>query len=524
MTQIASSPRPWPAPERFAIRAPRVSNAALLKAVFLIPVASLAIFAVFLQPLAATSLCAGLALVAGLVLWGWAPGERLATPIDLRLYAACLATSLALCLLGGEYHLFYATWDWYTRDAILSDLVNNAYPVLYYYQGADFILRAPLGMYMAPAAVGWGLGLKAAHLALLLQNAFLFGGIFYLLACLTEGRKTHFLILFLLSGPIDAIPHLVECYLFQGADGFVIHPHFMFWNLMAWYWAQLPQLFWAPNHAFSGWMIGTLLLLHLRREIDVALLAMSSIVLLFWSPLPMIGAAPLLLMAGLRSLSLALLRWRTALAALAGVLLFPLLVYLSLDSATLSRGWLFQKQGFFTWYTLDLIFALPQMWLLLSARDATPQWLRPIFYASSAILVLFPLYRIGANDDNNDMTMRGMLTPMFLLGFIFVDVAPALVRGRQPRAGLTVAILSISALTGLMEISRAVSAPAYAINDCNFVTVMSKIVPGIAPTNYLARVESAPEWLAATQRRRLEIERRQCWPGFPLATEFDSTN
>lgn len=498
------------------LAAMRLANAHLVKTALLWALAPVAIFAIFLQPFAAAALLAGAALVAFLILRGWKPGALLCAPLDLRLFAGCLAASLVLCLLGGEYHVFYATWDWFSRDAVLADLVANKYPVDYHYQGAAFVLRAPLAMYMFPAAIGWGFGLKAAHLALLLQNAFLFGSVLYLLASLSDGVKLRFLALFLLSGPIDVIPHLVVSWMISEPGNFTIVPHFMNWNRLAWYWGQLPQLFWAPNHAFSGWMIGTLLLLHIRREIDIALLALASVFLLFWSPLVMIGAAPLLLMRGVADLSRDLLCRRTALALLAGVLLLPLLVYLTMDAAALSRGWLFEQENFFVWYPLALVFSLPQLWLLYWARDAVPHWLTPTLWTIAVILVLFPLYRIGAGPGDNDMAMRGMLTPMFLLGFIFAQTAPVLVEASDRRAFVTTAIVLLSAVTGMMEIRRAVSDPPYAINDCNLLTATDKINPGHSASNYLAHVEKAPGWLVDTSGKRLEIEQRVCWPDFPL--------
>ena len=495
----------------------RATNAGLVKATLLAALAPLAIFAFFLQPVAAMALGSGVVLVSFLVLRGWTAGGTLAAPLDLKLYAGCLATSFALCLLGGEYHVFFATWDWFTRDAVLSDVVLNKLPVLYHYQGGDFFLRAALGMYMFPAAVGWGFGLEAAHLALLLQNGFLFGSIFYLAAALASGAKRRLLALVIFFGPVDVIPHIAGSYLFQ--PEFVIQPHFMYWNRLLWHWAQLPQLFWAPNHAFPGWMIATLLLLHIRREIDGALLALSSIVLLFWSPLVMIGAAPLLLLRGVASLSPDLLRRRTVLAVLASVFLLPLLIYLSLDAAALSRGWLFEKKGFFIWYPLALIFGLPHVWLLLWSRDALPPWLKPTFGVVAATLIFFPLYRFGVTDIDKDMTMRAMLAPMFLLGFMFAEAAPILVESAGLRAKLTTAIVLLSAVTGLMELRRAVTDPPYRINDCNLLTATSKVVPGFPASNYLARVEKAPAWLTSTAGPRLQIEQRQCWPNYPFTPD-----
>lgn len=494
-------------------------NAHVVKAGLLTLVAPIAVFALHLQPVAAILLLLAVGLAAYLILFGWTPGEALAAPLDFRVYAACLAGAIALCLLGGEYHVFFSTWDWFMRDAVLADITLNRYPVFYHHLGQDMVLRAPLGMYMIPAGVGWFLGLDAAHFALLLQNSFIFSVILYSLQLLVQGPKLRFLGLFLLFGPVDVVPHLAESYYIYLRKGtFVIEPHFMMWNPIVWFWSQLPQIFWAPNHTVSGWSIALLILLHLRREIDIVLLGVSSIVLLFWSPLVIIGAAPLLVWRGFRSLSIDLLSLRTGIAALAAFCFAPLLVFLSLDSGTLDRGWLFEKPYFLLWYPAALIFALPQAWIMMSARDLVAPWLRKGLFLSIAILVLMPLYRFGVTNFDNDVAMRCMLAPMFILAFAFCQAAPTLVELPGRRALLTTAVVVLSSMTGLMEIRRALTDPNYAINDCNLLTATEKAIEAASfpSTNYLARVDKAPAWLLGRDGRRLEVERRQCWPGYSL--------
>lgn len=501
--------------DRFSLS--RVSNADLAKAGLLALVAPLFVFALHLQPVAAVLLIAAAALSAYLIMFGWKPGEALAAPLDVRAWLACLAGAVALCLLGGEYHVFYATWDWFFRDAVLADLVSNKYPVFYNYAGDDFVLRAPLAMYMLPASVGRAFGLEAAHFALMLQNSFVFSVLFYTLLLLIEGPRLRFLGLFLLFGPVDVIPQIIGSYLnYLNGDEFVIHPHLMTWNVLVWLWSQLPQIFWAPNHTISGWVIALLILLHMRREIDIIVLGLSSIILLFWSPLGLIGAAPLLVWRGLGSLSPDLLSRRTAAAALAAVCFAPLFAFLTVDAGALSHGWLLEKRYFIFWYGAAMIFSLPQAWIMISARDLVAPWLKPALFIAIAILVLMPLYRIGVTKIDNDMAMRCMLAPMFILAFAFCQVAPTLVETPGWRARLTMAVIVLSSMTGLMEIRRAVSDPAYAINDCNLTTAIEKVLPGSASTNYLAHVDKAPSWLLRRDGRRLESEKRQCWPGYAL--------
>jgi len=51
--------------------------------------------------------------------------------------------------------------DWRVRDAVLADLTRSSFPIGYNIDGVDYILRAPLGMYMFPAAVGHVFGCSA---------------------------------------------------------------------------------------------------------------------------------------------------------------------------------------------------------------------------------------------------------------------------------------------------------------------------------------------------------------------------
>ncbi|MCX7899230.1 MAG: hypothetical protein N2444_03965, partial [Methylocystis sp.] len=421
---------------------------------------------------------------------------------------------------------FYSTWDWTIRDAVLSDIVANKYPIFYRYLGGDFVLRAPLAMYMLPASVGWALGLSAAHFALLAQNGFLFSIIFYLAAILAEGPKSRFIGLLVLFGPLDVIPNLIESYLFvyRVKGEFILEPHFMNWNALLQFWSHLPQLFWAPNHAIAGWAAATLVLLHIRREIDIVLLAISSIILLFWSPLGLIGAAPFLLWRACGSLSLSLLSRRTLIALIAAICFAPLFVYLTLDSGALSREWLIGRPDFLFWYAAAMIFALPQAWILLASRDFIAPSLKPATYVAIALLVVMPFYRFGVTQLNNDMTMRCTLAPMFILAFAFCQAAPTLAEGHGLKSLTTAAVIMLSSMTGLMEIRRAIVDPPYKINDCNLVTVLGKVFGGYSAANYLAPVDKAPAWLLRTDGPRLAGESRQCWPGHPFGQQLNDVS
>ncbi|WP_036284711.1 hypothetical protein [Methylocystis sp. ATCC 49242] len=505
------------APSFAALRGLRIVNAHLVSIALLAVVLPLAIFAAHLEPIPAIILLLAAGLLVFRLSFSWAPGALLSARIDWTSLGGCLLLALALCLVSGEAHLFFSPYDWFVRDAVLSDLVANKYPVFYHYQGADFLMRAPLGMYMSPAAVGWSFGLRAAHFALLVQNAFLLGTILYLSAELVGGAKRRFIVLLLLFSPVDVVPHLAESVIdYFGTGAFVLSPHLMFWNRLVFYWGQIPSFFWAPNHALAAWLFAVLLFLEIRREIDIAFLGLAFIVLLFWSPLAMIGALPFLAWRVIRSLSPELVSRRNALALAAALCLLPLAYYLSLDAGRVTREWMFLRPDFWGWYLLLLVFGLPQAWILLSRWPDVAGWARTAVAIAIALLIVMPFYRIGVTVSDNDMTMRCALAPWFILGFGFSGAAQPIMDRGKALGALTFTLIALSAFTGLFEIRRGLSDPAYAINDCNLLTATEKVTPGFPISNYLAHIEKAPGWFVRDTGVRLAVERRLCWPGYPF--------
>ena len=117
--------------------------------------------------------------------------------------ALSLSVGLAFCLLGGEGHFLFSETDWLTRDAVLADLVRSGTTVLYHYDVQNYVLYAPLGMYLLPSAVGRLYGFFAAHINLLGQNTVIFGVIFYLVAGLGGLRALPFILFLIGVGGLD---------------------------------------------------------------------------------------------------------------------------------------------------------------------------------------------------------------------------------------------------------------------------------------------------------------------------------
>jgi hypothetical protein len=520
-----------------------------------------ALFALTLGPAAALPLLLGSG-VAFAILWRPATeGLRaLAEPVDFVALSLAFAVALALLLLGGETHLLYANADWLARDGVLHDLAERFYPIFYRYREQDYLLRAPLGMYMTPALVGRFLGLHAAHVALLAQNAALLASILYLLARLARPHSILVVLLFIAFSGLDIVPALVMAASRWLQEGVWPHiGHIEWWAGYVQYSSHVTQLFWAPNHALPGWQIGVLILLHARREIDFAALLAAFAPLLFWAPLPMVGALPALAFSGLAQPTRDLLAPRPLAAFLSGLCFLPMTFFLTRDAGDNPHRLLLGLPDYWLLYGLFLFVEIPQGLLLACNWDRIERCDRGALAASLAVLLILPAFEFG---HSNDLAMRASIPPLFLLAFGFARLCASSLQSREKSrldhaafernrsnadnvidfngleralrekpvptfshralALAAGAIVFLGAVTPGLEIARAFL-PAFAISDCNFLTTWRKSAPKSNGANYLSRLESMPDWLVTRTghpaSERETIEDRRCWPDHPLLEE-----
>jgi hypothetical protein len=456
-----------------------------------------------LTPALAVSLSIGVLLFA--VASGPA-GALLLRPVEWRWLGACLLIATLISVVGGQGHFVFAKDDWLYRDAVLADIVKGWLPVVYADGDQSWLLRAPLGMYLLPGALGHVFGLYAAHLAQLAQNSLIFGAILYLMTLVWPTRRLLFVALFILFSGVDAIPVLLRT---GGSHLFV--------NLAYWseYWDYPPNLgqyVWSPNHALPGWWFATLAVLYLKKETDLATLAAISVPLALWSPLMLVGAAALFAFFVLRAPGdMADRRFAVVCAGAAAFL--PVLTYLGTDSGSVPRKWLIFEPDFTELYLFFIPFALPQVFFLLFLRRRVEPWLRSTLYVVIALLLILPVYQFGPGV-MNDFSTRVQIVPRTLLAFGFnALVIELLVSGS--RAIVAAALLVVvEAVSPTLDVSHALVTPAFGVSECNLVTIHEKLHPKSDLSSYFARLRFVPEWIRGTADRAppLSNENRICWP------------
>lgn len=494
-----------------------LSNRAVLRlaaALFILPNA---LFAAALSWPATLLVVVGCAIVF-VTIWRTPVGGAFAAPIDARAFSVCLALAAALCVVGGEGHVFFAQSDWLWRDAVLNDLVSNGFTVLYRLDEQSYLLRAPLGMYLTPALVGRFLGLHAAHLALIAQNALALGAVLYLVGEIANVRRTPLVLLILAFSGADVLPNLVVALGEAIRAGSVPAIGVSEWWTHYWlrspiqFSSHLTQIAWVPNHTLPGWWFATLSLLYVRRELDLAALGASFAALLMWSPLAMMGALPVLALFALGLSLRDLVAPRLLLGAAGAALLLPIVAYLTADAGAVPRTFLAATPGFAFVYLAFLLIEIPQVGIVAYAWDKVAAPDRRLLILCVVALLFIPLYGVG---EANDTVMRASIAPLFILAFSFARVAVLTPRDNGPFATIIGVVTLLTFATPMIVLKEALQ-PRYAISDCNLLTTARKTAPHTMATNYFARIEKIPPWLMAPGGAPLTAENRSCWPDHPL--------
>ena len=420
----------------------------------------------------------------------------------------CFLIALALLVLSGEGRFFYANADWQVRFAVLRDMGTHPWPFVYTARPAPDLLRAPIGMFLAPALVFKALGPRAADIALLLQNTTLVALLLALGSLLFSNRRARLigLTVFVLFSGMDAIGDLLLQRMLTG--------HMEDWNGIQ-YSSTITLLFWVPQHESAGWVgaVGYMLWREGRLPLApwLALLPLTAL----WSPLGLLGAMPFVALAGLRTLIARALSLRDFVAPAASLFLcMPSLIYLA--AAGDEVGLHFQPIPFLQWLLFQSLETLPYLIPLAIAGCAT-RFGRESLCLAFAWLMLIPFVQIGWS---TDFMMRGSITALTLVA---VMVSDHIAQEGAMRRWLVI-VIAIGSLTGLAEIRRALVEPPAPEVQCSFFKAWDQTFGAYPKGSYLAPLDKVPPLIRPLDPARAAAsEPARCWDG-PWNLPFDPRN
>lgn len=342
-------------------------------------------------------------------------------PVKYLIVFAVAAVAVSLITGVGEY--VYTLQDHPYRRAILNDLVNYKWPVIYNYdtQTNPEVIKifglvsgerafSYYFVYWLPAAViGKLLGIGAANIALLIWNSI---GIYlgFIAMCVVNKRFSYAMpFLYVFFAGLDVIPNIV--YLFTGYD--------------AWLWLEgyVPGMAFVANftelcNVFNQMVPCFLIVAVLMMSNNMRSAGLTGGLLFAYSPWAVFGLLPIIIGFMLRkhmrsgNVKKDVLNILTPVNIVSAILLLVVFgsYYMSNSGAVSFRG--------FTWTFYEKPVMFIPSWILFIAVEIVPvaavlfnkHKKDPVFIASAVTLCMLPLYRVS---EMNDFSMRGSMPGLF---------------------------------------------------------------------------------------------------------------
>ncbi len=398
-----------------------------------------------------------------------------------RLLLTIVVVAVIWTALAGVGHFFYANSDWVTRDAVLRDLTETAWPPRYESDGAlALILRAPVGYYLPAAALGSVLGLPCADIALYVWTVI--GFVLVLCAATTRfstsAQRWICCGVMIGFGGLDLVGYILNHWALP-APG----EHIEWWARFAQYSSNSTLLFWVPNHALPAWLGILLVLRHWRTPALARMAPLLAATIPLWSPLAAIGLAPFFITG---------LDWRRDFRKIFSIrsglplLGLALLVarFITMDTQAIPGGWAmehFRTAGeFFERYAMFCVLEFGILALVLLRLKAFDIQLG----TSLLILLALPLYRFG---QGNDLVMRSSIPALTVLAL--ATVRPLADAGRSAWRYALMGLLAVGAMGAAQEPWRALSTPRWDLQGQTLGEVSSPKAHGYAaalPPHYVA--------------------------------------
>ncbi len=367
----------------------------------------------------------------------------------------------------------YQDTDWLKHNAVLKDLVERPWPVVYRLGGQQLPLVYYIAYYLPAAGLG---KLGGWHLAN--QALFAWSWIGLILAMtwflvLTRQFTMRMVWLFVLFSGLDVIGELVARWVIlplrPEAAPLLKWDHIEQWSIGWQYSSNTTLLFWVPHQALAGWIATGMLLYTIlysrRKEYSFFIVGLTAL----WSPFVTVGLLPYVLVGFLlegESLPKRLKRY-LSLPGLCGLGLLAItgLYYSAKLVSTLPLSGANIPQGFSLSFAPDaearliglglvlvfciLEFGLYAIFVHRTTRDGDAK-VKGVWIATLVCLSLFPFYRFGGV---NDFVMRASIPALYVLA-VFVGRSLSRRSLTGFRRMTLVALLVIGSITAMIEFRR----------------------------------------------------------------------
>lgn len=347
--------------------------------------------------------------------------ERFTIKLDFKYLAVIIPVILLTTYIAGVSEFAFSSGDHTIRYAILHDLVNYKWPVIYdlsaqqnpavaAYLGEGQVAFAYYFVFwMVPAVVGKAAGLMAARITLFLWSAL---GIFLIAvgACMLYGKASRALYFgLILWAGFDIIPYYINTW--AG-----VWTTWERWNEQLIVVGNFYQLMNVFNQSIPGWIITILLIM----AVNGTSIGFLGALMFCYSPWAAIGILPMCIT------KLITTRGKSFIKTLLtpGNLIAPVIFFISLAPFYTANSNATGDSGFtVSFYSSPFIFIKDYLafiviefgiWFALISRKNKRD---PLTLTALVTLLVLPFYKITYA---NDFLMRGSMAPLFLISLYAV--------------------------------------------------------------------------------------------------------
>jgi hypothetical protein len=396
------------------------------------------------------------------------PGES--APVELPLFHVLLPVLVAfvLLLLSGVGGYGPQEGDWEKHNAILKDLMQKPWPVIYEYEGQTLPLVYYIAYYLPAGLVGKYAGWDAANQALFVWSLFGVVLVFLWFQLLVGRFAVGVSGIFLFFSGLDSLGSLIRFAVAGNWDWQRMTLEVGSWARNWIYVSRIDSLWWAPHMAIAGWILAALVLNSVwgRRCARNGLFYLG--LSLPWSPFLSIGIGVYLAMGWLSERAdLGKLRNYFSPPNLCGAVLIALYGFYFVakfypplpPGGAPVHGWIFTAPLTPDWHWTRLALVMGLFCLLefgvyaivLASCGRAIDGRKGMILAVTVVwLTLLPLYRYGYY---NDLAMRASIPALFVLSILVGKAfygAQAFARGRSVLAIL----LLLGAIAPLISFTR----------------------------------------------------------------------
>lgn len=362
---------------------------------------------------------------------------------------------------SGIGNLAYQNSDFEVRNAILRDLVQQPWPIMY---GSNvnapgqatihdkFLLIYYFGYWLPAAGVGKLAGLQAANL-FLIGWTLLGLSLVYALLCIYLKKTTYLIVLLLIfwSG-LDSVGSLLTTLMYGRGPEFGLLSHIEWWaepaHVNAQFSSNTTLLYWVFNQTIPLWLCILLVLINRSSAYLFFVLTLS----LFLAPIGTIGLVPLLAFQLVKKAS-----ERGIIATVSDYLTFANFVG---AAAVFGITFLFftankagSLRGFVAMDTLGYgLFFLLEVGLLIGFLFVVQRSSRSLILFCAVLLLLIPFVKLGRL---YDFSMRASIAYLFVLFALTAKTMLDRQVDRKVKLGL-LAYLLIGSITPGLELTRSV--------------------------------------------------------------------